>query len=92
MTAEQQAGQQSRAARALALIENLIADMVIETNSPIGLPSGPLYAGLMSHMSLDTYQSIIARLCQQGRVEQRNHTLHPGPKAKHSVTGSEVAK
>lgn len=39
------------------------------------MPSGHLYARLMSHMSLETYDSIIGTLKRAGLVEERNHLL-----------------
>lgn len=40
-----------------------------------GLPSGHLYAALMGHMTLDTYQTMIDVLVQTGRVTLSGHVL-----------------
>ena len=41
-----------------------------------GIPSGHLYAMLMGHLSLDTYQSIISAMKQSGRITERHHCLY----------------
>lgn len=45
------------------------------------VPSGHLYARLMGHMSLDTYNKLIGILKQSNLVEESNHLLTwVGPK------------
>lgn len=39
------------------------------------VPSGHLYARLMGHMDLRTYEAIVASLKGAGVVEERNHLL-----------------
>jgi hypothetical protein len=47
------------------------------------VPSGHLYARLMGHMSLETYNVIIERLKGAGMIEEKNHELiWIGPKKK----------
>lgn len=49
------------------------------------VPSGQLYAQVMGHMSLASYQSVIGILKQAGVVEEKNHLLRwigPKPAAK----------
>lgn len=40
-----------------------------------GIPSGHLYAMLMGHMDLDTYQGMIGLMIQAGGVTINNHVL-----------------
>lgn len=39
------------------------------------VPSGHLYARLMEHMSLETYNKVIALLVKTGAVKEENHLL-----------------
>lgn len=39
------------------------------------VPSGHLYARLMSHMTLETYNKIIGVLVKTGAVKEENHLL-----------------
>lgn len=39
------------------------------------VPSGHLYARLMGHMSLETYNKVIALLVKTGAVKEENHLL-----------------
>jgi len=39
------------------------------------VPSGHLYTQVMSHMSLQTYNSIIATLVRAGVIEVTNHEI-----------------
>ena len=55
-----------------------IADCVKELGA---VPSGHLYAHVMGHMSLETYQGIIDKLKQIGFVSESSHLLTwTGPK------------
>jgi len=38
-----------------------------------GAPAGPMYAALMSIMSLDQFEAIMAGLAQTGRVRKQGH-------------------
>lgn len=40
------------------------------------IPSGHLYAMLMSYMALDTYQNVIALMMKTRGVTLKNHVLH----------------
>jgi hypothetical protein len=39
------------------------------------VPSGHLYARLMGHMSLETYNKVIGLLVKVGAVKEENHLL-----------------
>lgn len=39
------------------------------------VPSGHLYARLMGHMSLETYNKVIALLVKTGAVKEESHLL-----------------
>lgn len=39
------------------------------------VPSGHLYAHMMGHMSLETYNKVIALLVKTGAVKEENHLL-----------------
>ena len=43
--------------------------------SPQGIPPGHLYACLMQHISLDTYNQIIGAMIKAGRIKQSNFLL-----------------
>jgi hypothetical protein len=53
---------------------NAIVDAVKESGKQ-GLPSDHLYALVMAHMSLDTYQQVIAALVKAGKIDQRGQVL-----------------
>ena len=58
---------------AVAGIAAAIADTIRELGS---VPSGHLYARLMGHMSLETYEDIIGVLVRKGMVRQEpSHLL-----------------
>lgn len=48
---------------------------IIEAAGPSGIPSGHLYAMLMGHMDLQTYQSMVGLMVRAGGVTQTNHVL-----------------
>lgn len=50
----------------------VVADAIRELGS---VPSGHLYARLMSHMSHATYEKIIGVITRSGLVEEKNHLL-----------------
>jgi hypothetical protein len=53
-----------------------IAAAVAEAIRDLGsVPSGHLYARLMGHMDLDTYNKVIGVLKQAKLVEEKNHLL-----------------
>ncbi len=64
-------------AQAKAVIE-LVAVMVetIRDAGSQGVPSGILYAAVMSMMTLEQYQQIIALMKQSGKVRESGHILY----------------
>lgn len=67
-------------AKAVAVVA-VLAETIRELGS---VPSGHLYAQVMSHMSLDTYNSAIGVLKSADLVKESNHLLTwigPSPKA-----------
>lgn len=53
-----------------------MAKVVAEAIRDLGrVPSGHLYARLMAHMNLATYEKIIGILKRGGLVEEKNHEL-----------------
>jgi dUTP pyrophosphatase len=58
--------------RAAVSVIMIVGDAVRELGS---VPSGELYARLMSHMSLETYQGIIGGLKSAGLVKEESHLL-----------------
>lgn len=48
---------------------------VIDAAGNEGIPSGHLYAMLMSHMDLDTYQSLINIMVDAGGITIKNHVI-----------------
>jgi len=54
-----------------------IVDVIQEAidASPHGIPSGHLYAMLMSHMTIDTYTQIIGAMVKAGRITNHGHLL-----------------
>jgi hypothetical protein len=57
---------------ALLAIVEVVTDSIKELGS---VPSGHLYAALMSHMTLDTYNTIIGVLTKQGKIKVQNHLI-----------------
>jgi len=53
---------------------------IIEAAGPSGIPSGHLYAMLMGHMDLQTYQSMVGLMVRAGGVTLENHVLRIVPK------------
>ena len=43
---------------------------------PMGAPSGPMYAALMSYMTLDQYQTLMAGLVSAGKLKQVGHVYY----------------
>lgn len=68
-----------RAARAVIALADIIIESA-EAAGPMGAPSGPIYAMLMGHVSLDVYQSIIGALVKAGRIEVRSDCIHALPR------------
>jgi hypothetical protein len=63
----------TREGLSLAMIYvRVVADAIKELGS---VPSGHLYAGLMGHMDLRTYNAVIKFLTEEGLVTQSNHLL-----------------
>lgn len=52
---------------------------IIAATGKRGLPSGHLYAMLMGHMDIDTYQKLIDLMVEAGGVTLKNHVLHAIP-------------
>ena len=64
--------------KAALRVIRLVADAIRDLGS---VPSGHLYATLMSHLSLESYQHVIGTLKHAGLVEERFHELFwIGPK------------
>lgn len=58
-----------------------VADAIQELDR---VPSGHLYAQLMGHMDIHTYNSVIACLKGAGLIEEKNHELiWTGPAKEH---------
>ena len=56
----------------------VVTDMLLETireAGPNGIPSGHLYAALMGHLSLDSYNAIIGLLKKAGKVKESYYVL-----------------
>ena len=53
-------------------ILNAVADVIRELGE---VPSGHLYAHLMSKLSLEQYEQVIATLKQAGLITESNHLL-----------------
>jgi len=56
----------------------VVKDILLETireAGPNGIPSGHLYAALMGHLSLDSYQALIGMLKTAGKVKESYHVL-----------------
>jgi hypothetical protein len=47
----------------------------IEASGESGIPSGHLYAMLMGHMSLTTYNGLVTLLKESGKVTEAHHVL-----------------
>lgn len=58
--------------RAAVSVIMIVGDAVRELGS---VPSGELYARLMSKMNIETYNGIIAALKAAGLVEEKSHLL-----------------
>lgn len=54
------------------MVASVVGDAIRELGS---VPSGHLYANLMGHMDLDTYNGCIKILKQADLVEERNNVL-----------------
>lgn len=57
--------------KAIAIVQ-VVADVIRELGS---VPSGHLYANLMGHMTLDTYQSIISILTRAKLIRVEHHVI-----------------
>lgn len=62
-----------QALAALKEVTDIIYD--VAKSEPMGAPSGVVYATLMGHMGLTTYNSIIALMVKQGRIKVSNHVI-----------------
>lgn len=60
-------------ARARDALLKAMAESIAEI--PQGLPSGMLYAAVMTVMNLDTYQGLIGILRDEGLITSDNHLL-----------------
>lgn len=58
----------------LLAITEIILDAITEAGTH-GIPSGHLYAALMGHMNIDTYNTIIDALINTGKIKQSNYLL-----------------
>lgn len=58
----------------LLAITEIILDAITEAGTR-GIPSGHLYAALMGHMNIDTYNVIIEALINTGKIKQSNYLL-----------------
>ena len=71
--------------RTILVLTTAIVDAINEStkNGGMGIPSGHLYAQLMSFgLTLNSYESILARLVEHELVLQDgSYLLTPGPKA-----------
>ena len=54
---------------------DLVQEIIKEAGSQ-GIPSGHLYAMLMTYMDLQTYQTMIGLMVKAGGVTLQNHVLH----------------
>lgn len=63
------------AQNALVLVIKTIIE-TIQDCGPMGAPGGHLYAGLMSHMSLDTFESVMALACKTGKITKRGQVYY----------------
>ena len=53
-----------------------VVEAISEAIEELGeVPSGHLYARLMGHMSIDTYNSIIGVLQKLGRIKVEHHLI-----------------
>ena len=62
---------QQKAQMALAIVLALL-DTVKEMGAN-GAPAGPMYAAVMGHMSLDTFESAMSLLVRSGKVRKEGH-------------------
>lgn len=58
----------------LVAITEIILDAITEAGTR-GIPSGHLYAALMAHITIDTYNTIIDALVNTGKIKQSNYLL-----------------
>lgn len=66
--------------KAVAAVADIIEDAARES-SPMGIPSGHLYAALMgTGMSLASYQTIIELMVAEGRIIASGDTIKAAPK------------
>lgn len=62
--------------RMTALRESALAlNECIREAGPAGVPAGHLYAAVMGHMSLDTFQVLIRALKEVGLIKEQFHLL-----------------
>ena len=59
----------------LRQIVKAILDTIKEAGE-MGAPSGPVYAALMGHMTIDTYNQIIEGLIAAKKIRRSNHVLY----------------
>lgn len=59
---------------ALVAITEIILDAITEAGTR-GIPSGHLYAALMAHITIDTYNAIIDALVNTGKIKQSHFLL-----------------
>lgn len=61
--------------RAVREVMDILSD-IIAAHGQLGVPSGHLYAMVMSKMSLNTYQMFIDALEGAGKIRISNHVLY----------------
>lgn len=72
----------SRAVRAAALLTAAMLETICDLGE---VPSGHLYAVVMSRLSLDTYNSAIGTLVREGFITNTGDLLKPTQKGKDLV-------
>jgi len=59
----------------LSKIKDIVVEVIDESTSPFGVPSGHIYAALMTTgLSLGAYQQLMSHLVREGRIRgPENH-------------------
>lgn len=65
-------------------LADIIEETVGEASDPAlhGTPSGPIYAAMMSLVSLEIYQTLLRVLVAEGRIVQDGDILRVGPRSR----------
>ncbi len=67
---------EEKAKAAWQKVKEIIFDTIKDCQDPtFGTPSGPMYAALMGHISLDIYDKMISELIAEGKIRQSNYCL-----------------